>query len=223
MRTPGWTVMAILAVMTLGACDRAPDEALVTPDRGGPAAASSSAGPAASGVVILARPDTFSTIQFILIFDAERELLAAHMPSDICGDGAFNVVRFQRLRTPSAIGQVIAKQTGDGQVAIYRASSLAEAGLASDISFISFSDLVDIGTFCSFMSGPNRIAEGTVNLLATFSFASFHARWIGTIQGVDGQDYRLTEIYQLNADIFDPNNVDTFTEPVVEILLRPIP
>lgn len=35
--------------------------------------------------------------------------------------------------------------------------------------------------------------------LSTFSLASFHARWTGTIQGVDGRDYHLNEVYQLHA------------------------
>lgn len=228
MRTLGWTITTALSVMALGACERAPDE-ILGPNPGRVPAASASAESSPSGAVILqfasplSRPDTFSNVQFVLIFDAERQLLSAHMPSDVCGDGQLNIVHFQRIETPSAIGQVIAKQTGDGQVAVYHASSLAVAGLASDISFVGFADLVDIATFCNFLSGPNLIAEGTVSLLATFSFASFHARWEGTIQGVDGRDYRLTEIYQLNADIHDPNNPDTFTEPVVDILLRPIP
>ena len=219
MRNPrlSWISIA-LGVLMLPACDGAREDPVAPAVDVLVAAASAPQTGSGNGAVIIRFPNN----QFILIFDAERQLLAAHMPSNICGDGAFNVVQFQRVETPSEIGQVLAKQTANEDVSIYHASSLDEVGVASDIGFIAFSDLVDIGKFCTFMSGPNRIAEGIVNQLATFSFASFHARWVGTIQGVDGRDYRLNEVYQLNADIFDPNDPDTFSEPVVRIQLQPV-
>jgi len=84
-----------------------------------------------------------------------------------------------------------------------------------------FANVVDVGAFCGFLAGPNRIAVGVVQRL--FSAASFHARWTGTLQRVNGGDSHLTEIYQLNADAHDPSNPDTFVQQVASIMLRPLP
>jgi hypothetical protein len=169
--------------------------------------------------------DEFDNIVFFLIYDAERELLAAHMPSNICGEGAFNVVHVRRVTTPSQIGQLTSRLTDrEEQVAIYHAASLADAGMTSPgIDFMGFPDIFDLGIFCAFLEGPNLIAEGPVNRLSTFSLASFHGRWTGILQAVDGREYHLTEIYQLNADAHDPNNPATFTQPVASIRLTPEP
>lgn len=200
------TLSTLLAALTFVACDRPAENALA------PA-------PSLNGATV----ERFQTIAFTLIFDAERQLLAAHMPSNICDDGEFNVVDLLRVITPSAIGQRFAQQSADEQVAIYRAGSPAEAGLAGPISFFGFGNLVDVGQFCAFMGGPSLIAEGTVQRISTFSLASFHGRWVGRLTGVDGRDYQLSEAYQLNAAIDDPNNPETFTEPVVQVLLTPLP
>jgi hypothetical protein len=40
---------------------------------------------------------------------------------------------------------------------------------------------------------------------------------------VNGGEYHLTEIYQLNADAHDPSNPATFVQQVSSILLRPLP
>lgn len=210
-----------LGGLLLGACDGGRNESLVAPDVEAPAASTTADVNAASGAVIV----RFQAITFTLIFDAERQLLAAHMPSDVfvCGGSEpLNVVEVQRVTTPSEIGQRMAKQTSDEVVAIYRATSPADAGLAASINFFGFFDIFDGTQFCDFLRGPDRIAEGTVQRISTFSLASFHGRWTGTIQGVDGRDYHLTEVYELTADAHDPNNPDTFAEPVVRILLQPI-
>lgn len=202
------------------ACDQAPQRTLVGPTGSPPLSASSVSVAAAGGAIIM----RFSTASFILIFDAERQLLSAHMPSDICGDGNLSIVEVLRVTTPSEIGQRFAQVTSDDeQVAVYRATSPADAGLSAPIDFFGFANIVDLPTFCAFMAGPNRIAEGQVNRLSTFSLASFHARWTGTIQGVDGRDYQLTEVYQLNADAHDPSNPATFAQQVASILLQPLP
>jgi hypothetical protein len=165
----------------------------------------------------------FKNISFILVYDAERELLAAQMPSNICGDGEFNVVNVQRVETPSRIGQVVVLTKSDAeQVAVYRAASPADAGLASSIDFFGFFDIVNFGTFCNFLSGPELVAEGIVRRVSTFSRVSFHAQWTGTIAGTDGQAYRLTEVYQLNADPKDPNNPAGFSQKQASIQLTPI-
>jgi hypothetical protein len=176
---------------------------------------------AANGATI----EEFDNPVFFLIYDAERQLLAAHMPSNICGEGALNVVHVRRVITPSEIGQRTARLTdGEEQVAVYHAPSLADAGLTSPgIDFLGFPDIFDLGIFCAFLESPDLIAEGPVNRLSTFSLASFHGRWTGILQGVDGREYHLTEIYQLNADAHDPNNPATFTQPVASILLNPQP
>lgn len=165
----------------------------------------------------------FTTTAFSLIYDAESQLLAAHAPSNICSGGSLNQVDVLRVFTPSAIGQRFAQQQADEQVAVYHATSPAEAGLSAPISFFGFGNIVNFGQFCAFLSGPNLIAEGTAQRISTFTLASFHGRWTGTLAGVDGRNYRLVETYQLNADIHDPNNPATFTEPVVRILLEPLP
>ena len=214
MRTARWmTVAPLLGVVTFVACDRGPDRSLA-PDIVAP--------PSASGADV----ERFSTVAFTLIFDPERQLLAAHMPSDVfvCGGTEpLNVVDVLRVITPSTIGQRFAKQAAEERIAVYHAASPADAGLAAPINFFGFGNIVDGTAFCDFLQGPTRIAEGTVRRVSTFTLASFHGRWTGTLQGVDGQDYRFTEVYQLNADIRDPNDPATFTEPVVRIMLRPMP
>lgn len=211
MRVHVLTLLPLLAVQLAG-CDQAVAPTVKATVQAGTVAAN-------NGAV----REEFDNIVFFLIYDAERQLLAAHMPSDICSAGGFNVVHVKRVLTPSAIGQRIAQLTSrEETVSVYHAATLAEAGILSPgIDFLGFPDIVNLGTFCAFLEGPNLIAEGTVNRLTTFSFASFHGRWIGTIQGVDGREYRLTEVYQLNASVFDPNNPTTFTQPVSSIMLRP--
>ncbi len=205
----------------LGACDPASNQdPRVSQDLRLSRAPAFSVSTAGSGGALVLR---FSTRSFILVFDADRQLLSAHMPSNICGDGALNVVEVQRVVTPSELGQVVAQVTGDEQVAVYHAASPADAGLAAPIDFFGFANVVDFGAFCRFLAGPNRIAGGVVQRLSTFSAASFHARWTGTIEGVNGGDYHLTEIYQLNADAHDPSNPDTFVQEVSSILLTPLP
>ncbi|HSJ14071.1 MAG TPA: hypothetical protein VK939_06635 [Longimicrobiales bacterium] len=167
--------------------------------------------------------DIFQNIQFLLIYDAQSQLLSAHMPSDICGAGEFNVIDVRRVRTPSPVNSVASTITDDdSQAAVYRAESPGDAGLSGDLSFFGFADIADLSQFCAFLGGPNLIAEGTVQSISTFSAASFHLRRTGIIQGLDGQDYQLTEVYQLNADAHDPNNPDTFTEVVSRISLNPV-
>jgi len=214
MRTSCLKVLVVVFLAgSAGACTPASD-----PDPTG--APSFSVSTAATGGALILR---FSNRSFILVFDADRQLLSAHMPSTICGDGALNVVEVQRVVTPSQLGQVVAQVSADEQVAVYHPASPADAGLAAPIDFFGFANVVDFGAFCGFLAGPNRIAEGVVQRLSSFSAASFHARWTGTIQGVDGGDYHLTEIYQLNADAHDPSNPATFVQQVSSIMLTLLP
>lgn len=215
---PSGTVAALVLVT---ACAEIPVEPLLDAagDADAPVSVVSQSSSNAGGATV----DRFPNIQFLLIYDPDTQLLSAHMPSDICGAGEFNTINVQRVRTPSPVNTVSTLiKDEDSRAAIYRASSPAEAGLASDLNFFAFTDIVDVGRFCAFMSGPQLVAEGTVRSLSTFSAASFHLQRTGVVQGVDGQDYHLTEVYQLNADAHDPNNPDTFTEIVSRVSLEPV-
>ena len=159
---------------------------------------------------------------FLLIYDPDTQLLSAHMPSDICDAGEFNIIDVHRVRTPSDVNSVSSViKDEDSQAAVQRASSPTEAGLAGDLNFFGFANIADLGHFCAFMSGPQLVAEGTVQSISTFSAASFHLQRTGVVQGVDGQDYHPTEVYQLNADAHDPNNPDTFVELISSVSLSP--
>jgi hypothetical protein len=221
MRSPSLATPTIAAALTLlAACANAPGELPLGPAH--ETAARAPAGPLAASNGGGASVDRFPNIQFLLIYDAESQLLSAHMPSNICGDGEFNVVDVKRVRTPSPVNSVSSViKDEDSQAAIYRASSPAEAGLSGQLSFFGFADILDLDQFCAFMSGPQLVAEGTVQSISTFSAASFHVRRTGVVQGVDGQDYHLTEVYQLNADAHDPNNPDTFVELISSVSLSP--
>lgn len=222
------TSMALsVAMLGFTACENLPSDASPEslPEAASTTTASADATTQAGSGAVVGR---FSNIFFILVYDAETELLAAHMPSSFCGEdglnvGDLNVIEVQRVQTPSDVVPVVnTAKSDDAQVAVYHAGSPAEAALASGIDFFGFGNIVDLNQFCAFLTGPNRIAEGSVRRISTFSPASFHARWTGTIEGVDGRDYKLTEVYQLNADIHDPNNPDTFDQVVASIKLRPI-
>lgn len=167
----------------------------------------------------------FQNIEFLVIFDAERQLLSAHMPSNLCGAGDFNTIEVMQVRTPSDVNRVFSRITSDAaQVAVYHATSPQDAGFSvQPIDFLGFGELVNVGRFCAFLAGPTRIAEGTVQRMSTFSAASFHLRLNGVIQGVDGVRYHLTELYHLNADAHDPNNPATFVQQIATIRLSPSP
>lgn len=206
---PSLVLGAFLSVAALTACDRPAD----------PAAPDANVSPSLNGASV----DRFSTTSFLLIYDPATQLMAAHFPSDLCTpSGAYNIVDVHRVLTPSPIGQRAVTVSGTETEAIYHADSPADAGVSATINSFGSGNLVDDGTqLCSFLLGPTRIAEGQVERVSTFSLASFHLRATGTVQGVDGQDYRLTEEYQLNADVHDPFNPATFTEPVIKVDLQP--
>jgi hypothetical protein len=169
-----------------------------------------------------AEVERFPNIQFLLVYDPESQLLSAHMPSNVCTDGELNIVDVHRVRTPSPVNSVTsAIKDPDSQAAIYHVSSPSDAGLSGDINFFGFANVADFTQFCAFLEGPDLIAEGTVQSISTFSAASFHLRRTGTVQGVNGQAWHLTEIYQLNADAHDPNNPATFVELISRVSLTP--
>ncbi len=211
--------LPLLAVAILAACDGAPTEPFPTVSPSYAVAPPDESGNE-NGALIL-RADR---VEFLFVFDAERDLLAAHMPSTFCQDLSLNAVELLRVDMPSQVGSIFAKVSSDeATVAVYHATSPSDIGLDAPIDSYGFVNVTDFGALCAFLAGPDRIAEGTVRRITTFSAASFHGRWTGEIQGVDGRDYYLTEVYQLNADAHDPNNPDTFFEPVVSIQLQPLP
>lgn len=211
--------LALSAALLL-ACGETPGEPSPDPAQEPTSVAVVPSASANSGAEI----DRFSNFQFILIYDAERQLLSAHMPSNLCTpEGEFNIVEVKRVRTPSPVNGVSSTiKDDDSKAAIYRVESPSEASLSGPINFFGFQDIVDVSVFCAFLAGPDLIAEGTVESISTFSAASFQLRRTGIVQGVDGQDYHLTEVYHLNADAHDPNNPDTFTELVSSIRLQPV-
>jgi hypothetical protein len=208
------------ALLLLAGCTEAPAEPVIDPyDDAAAVAYAANAANGAGGAMI----DRFTNIQFLLIYDPASQLLSAHMPSNLCTDGEFNMVDVHRVRTPSPVNSVSSTvKDADSQAAIYHATSPGDAGLSAAINFFGFTDVVDLSKFCAFLAGPNLIAEGTVQSISTFSAASFHLRRTGTVRGVDGQDYHLTEIYQLNADAHDPNNPATFVEVISTVRLSPV-
>lgn len=212
---PRFLPLPLIALVPLVGCDTSPDPLAPTP----PPATVRAEAPGNGGGAVVTR---FQNTEFILVFDEKRELLAAHMPSTVCREPGLNPVDVMRVEKPSQVATVFAKVTSDDAVvSIYHATSPSDAGLEATIHSYGFPNVVDFDAFCAFLEGPDRIAEGTVRRITTFTGASFHGRWTGTLQGTDGRDYRLTEVYQLNADAHDPFNPDTFFEPVVAIHLRP--
>jgi len=209
--------IAVVAVFALGtgtlACDRRDPSSPLAPS---PAAAVTS--PQAQGATIIEDQVTSFTVHL----DAARGLLSLHAPSTVCAGGGVPIVDRRRVLTPSEIAQAIFQTSSAAEpVAVYHASSLAEAGFAGTGSLLGFGGLVDVDAFCTFIEGPARIAEGTVRRFGTLSNASFAIHWVGTLTGVDGRPYHLTEVYQLGGDAHDPNNPAFFVEHLSRILLSP--
>lgn len=151
------------------------------------------------------------TIVLFFHHDARRNLLSVHLPPDFAGCGGSeppNVGDRLIVTTPSEIQQTLVQiKDADSRVGIYRASSRDEL----------FAD------FCGFLTGPRKIAEGTVRHVQTFSNASFAAHWGGTIEAVGGGRVHLSEVYQLRADAHDPANPAFWVLDASHILLSPVP
>ena len=206
-------VLALVTIPALAACD--PGTAVAPPD-GAPAF--TVAADAAGGAVIVRGERT----AFLVHLDAARHRLSVHAPSDVCTSGNFDRVDAQFVTTPSSISQFIAQLKSDAEiVSVYDAGSFAEAGMTGSVDIGGIGDIVDVGTFCSFLTGPQRIAEGTVQRVSVLSNASFSAHWVGTLEGVTGGPVRLTEVYQLGGDAHDPADASQFVVHVSRILLSP--
>lgn len=158
---------------------------------------------------------------FLAHLDAERGLLSIHAPATLCLGGDINTADAQFVITPSEIEQFIAQlRTDDEQVAVYAATSFADAGMVGSAETAGFGGIVDVGAFCAFLEGPALVASGSVRRVSTFSNASFAAHWTGAITDADGGGAHLTEVYQLGADAQDPNNPATWTVHASKILLN---
>lgn len=160
-------------------------------------------------------------LTFLAHLDAARGLLSIHAPATLCLDGTFNSADAQFVLNPSEIEQFIAKlQTADEVVAVYAATSFADAGMIGSAETAGLGGIVDVGTFCAFLQGPALVASGSVRRVSTFSNASFAAHWTGDLTAVDGSRVGITEVYQLTADAQDPNNPATWMVNASSILLR---
>jgi hypothetical protein len=209
----GLTWLLLLAPLT--ACDQADGTAPTGPE---PSLAATPTLSAENGATIVRMPQA----EFVVHLDAARGLLAVHAPSNVCGAGSLNEGELLKVTTPSQIEQMNAQYRYDeGQVAIYRASSFADAGLTGGFDLTGLGGIVNFGQFCSFLVGPDRIAEGTVRRVSNFSNANFSVVWQGTLELVGGGWTKLAETYELTGAADDPNNPDFWSLNNSKILLSP--
>lgn len=202
---------ALALVLALGACDRPATDATLAPERSFAASPDAADASSNSGAILIRG----QTSVLFFNFDAERGLLSAHVPSNVCSGGSLNVADIKIVTTPSEIRQRLVQiADDDSQVAVYRASSFADAGLTG-----TGLGGADIPKLCTFLAGPNLIAEGIVQHRQNLSNASFAAHWGGWITGVDGSEVKLTETFQLRADAHEPNDPAGWVVDVAKVLL----
>jgi hypothetical protein len=101
--------------------------------------------------------------------DPSRGLFALSTPTvdnPFCGGAALlGQVDIQRVFSPSAVGQFVGHQTSDGlHVAVYSTADFDEV-FDSDFP-------IHTTRFCSFISGPKKIAEGTARLEQIIRFGA---------------------------------------------------
>lgn len=215
---------ALVLLAGIVACEPAAD-GLTAPDRTAPTAASVEATQAQSGLAVVRRAsvDRFPQPEFLLHLDAERGLMSAHMPSDFCLGGAVGTLEVLEIETSSEIEQRIAQTKGESvPVAVYEADSFADAGISGAFGTAGFGNVLsgDVGQFCSFLLGPDRIAEGTVRRQSNLSNASFSVRWTGQLEATGGGTLGLTEVYQLTADAQEPADATQWSVNTSKILLH---
>lgn len=185
----------VLAVTVLAACGDA-----VEPTDAAAVSSLARAVDQAGAVIVRDEVGTF----FINV-DAGRNRVSVHVPPGICQGAGLNIEDRMIVFTPSAVMQelFLIRDEAAGVVVLEGSSS---APL--------------LANFCGTLNGPARIAAGTVRHLQTFTLASFAAHWTGLITGVNGEPLRLTEVYQLTADLHDPNNPALWSENAQHIILR---
>jgi hypothetical protein len=136
-------------------------------------------------------------------FDAARGLMAVHgWIVEFCQGQPLSTTPRVIVATPSAIGQTLVKLgERDQPVVVYR----TETGAVS----------------CALvLSEEARVASGMVRHDQVFTLASFKATWRGRVTAPDGSSHPYTEVYQLTADIHDPNNPDLWSLNASKILVH---
>jgi len=218
----------LLLLAGAAACDGAASDAITSPDASAADGARSAAVVAPSSsdrllVVRAAGPDHTVRPEFFLHLDAERNLISAHMPSDVCTTGSLSLVALQIVDTPSAIEQRLVQVKGEEvAVSVYDSDSFADFGITGSFDTAGFLQFLlgDQAQFCSFLAGPQRIAEGMVRRVSNLSNANFSISWTGTLEKVGGGSIGLTEIYQLTADAKEPNDASQWRVNTSKILLH---
>lgn len=223
MRNP-IKLFGLVLLAAVAACESATDE-LTAPELSTPGRASAEAAQTQSRLVSvrMASVDTFQQPEFLLHLDAERELMAAHMPSDFCLGGALGTLDVRAIDTSSEIEQRIVQTKGEGvPVAVYEADSFADAGISGAFDTAGFGNVLsgDVSQFCAFLLGPQRIAEGTVRRVSNLSNASFSVSWTGKLETPGGGTLGLTEVYQLTADAQEPGDASQWSVNSSKILLH---
>lgn len=209
-------------------CDGTAGDAITSPDASaaGRATAAAVVAPASSDrlLVLQAAGPAYSVQpEFFLHLDADRGLISAHMPSDICGAGSLSLVNLQIVETPSAIGQRLVQVKGDDvAVSVYDSDSFADFGITGSFDTAGILQFIlgNQAQFCGFLAGPKRIAEGTVQRVSNVSNANFSVSWIGTLEKVGGGRVHLTEIYELTGSAHEPNDSSQWSVNNSKILLH---
>lgn len=189
---------SIAVALLATACSERGADGVLAPEQ---TSAAVSATAQSAGAVV----DFDQVVTLFFNFDAKRGLLSVHGAGAFgCAGQQLSIADRQIVDTPSEIQQRLVKiQDGDSWVSVHRASALSDA----------FPDL------CGFLSGPTRVAAGVVRHTQTFTLASFAAHWGGTIRTPSGDPVHLSEIYQLTADIHDPNNPALWALNTAQVIL----
>lgn len=192
---------ALGLVLALGACT-ADAPTPLAPDRveSAVAGAEVETTPATSRGALITMDEA---IFFFTHFDAQRGLMSVHGAIvELCEGLPLTTTPRTIVATPAEIGQRLVKLGEEDQpVVVYR----TETGELT----------------CGLVLSPEaRVAAGTVRHDQVFTLASFKATWRGQVTGPDGAPLRLTEVYQLSADIHDPNNPDFWSLNASEILVH---
>lgn len=143
------------------------------------------------------------TIPFFVHYDAARDLMSVHGGLvELCRGTSLGTAPRMIVDTPSEISQRLVKIGQEEQpVVIYR----TETGAFS----------------CALVLAQEaRVASGMVRHDQVFTLASFKATWRGTVTAPDGSSHHLTEVYQLTADIHDPNNPALWSLNASQILIQ---
>lgn len=222
--------LAVLLLLPVAiGCNGSPADSLVGPQVSTTLSAEGATGSTtSSGLVPLISIEATVPIrtqmpEFILHFDAQRNLIAAHLPIDICAGGTLSFIELLVVDTPSAIAQRIVHTEGDAvSVAVYEADSFADAGINGSFDTAGFNAVItgDVGKFCSFIAGPRLIAAGTVRRVSNLSNASFSVIWTGTLQTPGGDTLHLSENYQLTGSALDPADTSQWSVNTSKILLH---